>query len=53
MKEECSVIAVTNGTVLTITNGILEEGTVLVENGTIKAVGTDIPIPEGAQNGRK
>ncbi len=43
------MIAVTNGTVLTITNGILEEGTVLVENGTIKAVGTDIPIPEGAK----
>ena len=49
MKEECSVIAVTNGTVLTITNGILEQGTALVENGTIKAVGTDIPIPEGAK----
>lgn len=41
--------AITNGIVMTITNGILENGTVLVENGTIKAVGTDIPIPEGAE----
>lgn len=49
MKEESGMIGITNGTVLTITNGVLEHGTVLVENSTIKAVGTDIPIPEGAR----
>lgn len=43
------MIAITNGKVLTITNGTIESGTVLVEDGKIKAVGADIEIPAGAQ----
>lgn len=41
--------AFVGGKIQTITNGILEEGTVLVEDGKILAVGKDLPVPEDAQ----
>lgn len=41
--------AITNGRVLTITGGTLESGTVLVEDGKILEVGTDVRIPEGTE----
>ncbi len=43
------VLAITNGKVVTITNGIIDDGVVLVEEGKIKAVGKDVGIPEGAK----
>ena len=43
------MIAITNGKVMTITQGTLERGTVLVEGGRIVAVGEVIEIPEDAQ----
>lgn len=43
------MIAIVNGKVLTITQGTLEKGTVLVEDGRIAAVGEDVEVPEGAQ----
>jgi imidazolonepropionase-like amidohydrolase len=43
------MIAIVNGKVMTITQGILEHGTVLVEGGRIVAVGEDVEIPEDAQ----
>ena len=43
------MIAIKNGTVWTITNGTLENGTVLVEDGRIAAVGVDLEIPAGAE----
>lgn len=42
------MIAITNGKVLTITQGTIEQGTVLVDGCKIVAVGTDVEIPEGA-----
>ncbi|MFW6136659.1 MAG: amidohydrolase family protein [Candidatus Aminicenantaceae bacterium] len=33
------------GTVLTITNGVIEDGVVVIKNGKIQAVGRDIPVP--------
>ncbi len=42
-------IAITNGKVLTITRGTIDGGTVLIEDGKIKAVGKDVPIPAGAE----
>jgi imidazolonepropionase-like amidohydrolase len=42
------MIAIKNGTIWTITNGILENGTVLVDGDKIAAVGTEIDVPEGA-----
>lgn len=38
--------AVINATVETISNGTIEKGTVLFENGKIKAVGKDMEIPQ-------
>jgi len=43
------MIAITDGKVMTITQGTLERGTVLVEGGRIVAVGKHVEIPEDAQ----
>ncbi len=43
------MIAITNGKVMTITQGTLERGTVLVEDGRIVAVGEEVEIPEGTK----
>lgn len=42
-------IALTGGTIHTITNGVVENGTIVFENGVITAVGTDVTIPASAQ----
>jgi imidazolonepropionase-like amidohydrolase len=44
-----NVIAITGGRLLTVTHGVIEDGTVLVENGKITAVGKDVRVPAGAQ----
>jgi len=43
------MIAITNGKVVTITGETYEQGTVLVENGKIAAVGPQIDVPKDAQ----
>lgn len=43
------MIAITNGRVMTITQGTLERGTVLVEGGRIVALGEVVQIPEDAE----
>ena len=43
------MLAITGGRVLTITQGVIERGTVLVEAGKIVAVGSDVQIPVGAE----
>ena len=43
------MIAITKGTLYTITQGIVEEGTLVIENGKIAALGTNISVPQGAQ----
>ena len=43
------MIAITNGKVMTMTQGTLPEGTVLVEGGRIVAIGENVEIPEDAQ----
>lgn len=43
------MIAITNGKVMTIAQGTLERGTVLVEDGRIVAVGEEVEIPEDAE----
>jgi imidazolonepropionase-like amidohydrolase len=43
------MIAITNGQVMTITQGNFEQGTVLIEGGRIVAVGEGIVIPEDAE----
>ena len=44
------MLAITNGKVLTITNGVLESGTVLMDSGKITAVGGKIVISGGGDN---
>jgi imidazolonepropionase-like amidohydrolase len=43
------MIAITNGTIMTITQGTIKPGTVLVEGGRIVAVGESVTIPEDAE----
>lgn len=43
------MLAIQNGKIFTVTNGTLERGTVLVENGRIAEVGQNLDIPQGAQ----
>jgi imidazolonepropionase-like amidohydrolase len=40
-------LALKGGTVLTITQGVIPDGTVLIQNGKISAFGKDITIPSG------
>jgi imidazolonepropionase-like amidohydrolase len=40
-------LAIKGGTVLTITKGTIENGTILIQDGKITAVGKDVQIPEG------
>jgi imidazolonepropionase-like amidohydrolase len=40
-------LALKGGTILTITNGNIENGTVIIQNGKITAVGMDLKIPLG------
>jgi len=40
------ITAIKNAKILTVTQGIIEEGTILIENGKITAVGQNIEIPK-------
>ena len=42
--------ALVNGSLYTVSQGILEGGTILIDDqGKIAAVGTDVPVPDGAE----
>lgn len=43
------MIALTNGTVYTMENGIMEHGTILIEDNKIVAVGTEVVLPLDAE----
>ncbi len=40
--------ALTNATIVTVTNGVIENGTLIVENGKITAIGKTVNIPAAA-----
>lgn len=42
-------LALKGGTILTITNGSIENGTIVIQDGKIRAIGKDIPIPDGTR----
>lgn len=42
-------LVIRNATVLTITKGVIPKGSVLVRDGRIAAVGSDVPVPPGAR----
>lgn len=41
--------AIKNATLMTITNGTMENGTILIDNGKITAIGHEVTIPEDAK----
>ncbi len=41
--------AITGGTVITVTGAVIENGTVLITDGIITAVGRNVPIPAGVE----
>ena len=43
------MIAIIHGRSLTVTQGVIEDGTLLIDQGKITAVGKDIEIPQDAQ----
>jgi imidazolonepropionase-like amidohydrolase len=43
------MIAITNGRLLTITQGIIESGTLIIDGSKIAVVGHNLPIPMGAE----
>jgi imidazolonepropionase-like amidohydrolase len=43
------MIALTNGKINTITNGVIKRGTILIDKGKIIDVGPDIKVPENAE----
>src|SRR5271163_1030224 len=43
-----NVVLIQNATVLTVTHGTIEHGSILIRDGKIAAVGADLKAPEGA-----
>jgi imidazolonepropionase-like amidohydrolase len=48
-KAVFGTFALTNATIETVTKGIIQNGTVIISNGKITAVGTSVVVPAGAQ----
>ena len=42
-------VALQGATIHTVTSGVIENGTIVLENGVITAIGTDVDIPAGAR----
>ena len=43
------VVAIKAGHIVTVTGGVIENGTIIIRNGLIQAVGKDLVIPPGAE----
>lgn len=48
-RAETSKFALTNAKIFTVTNGVIENGTIIINNGIIEAVGANVNIPSDAQ----
>ncbi len=49
IRAETSKYALTNAKIYTVTNGVIEKGTIIINNGIIEAVGANVQIPGDAQ----
>jgi imidazolonepropionase-like amidohydrolase len=49
VPEQSEPIALQGATIHTVTEGVIENGTIVFENGIITAVGADVDIPAGAR----
>lgn len=45
---DCGDVAIRGGTILTVTRGTIENGTILISDGTIVAVGSEVAVPPDA-----
>ena len=48
-KSKKGTFALTNATIQTVTNGVISEGTLVIQDGKIMGVGTDISVPSDAK----
>jgi imidazolonepropionase-like amidohydrolase len=48
-KAKTGTFALTGATIETITKGTITNGTIIIRNGKIEAVGTNITVPQGAE----
>src|SRR5271170_2587800 len=48
LAQSPSTIFIQNATIFTITQGNIEHGSILIKDGKIAAVGTDLKAPDGA-----
>lgn len=48
-KAKYGTFALTNASIETVTKGVINNGTVIIRNGKIEAVGTNIQVPQGAE----
>lgn len=49
MKARGGKFALTNAKIYTVTNGVIENGTIIINNGIIEAVGANVTIPADAE----
>ena len=49
VPSQSGPVALRGGTIHTVTNGVIENGTILFDNGVISAIGTDVQIPAGTR----
>ena len=49
VPPQSEAVALRGATIHTVTNGVIENGTILFENGGIRAIGTDVEIPTGTR----
>ena len=43
------LVAITNATIMTASKGTIQRGTIVIREGKIAAVGSDVAVPAGAQ----
>ncbi len=48
-KGKAGTFALTNANIETVTKGVISNGTVIISGGKITAVGTNVPVPQGAE----
>jgi imidazolonepropionase-like amidohydrolase len=49
VPPQAEAIALQGATIHTVTNGVIENGTIIFQNGIITAVGADVQIPDGTR----
>ncbi len=47
--QDSGTTVIQNATILTVTNGTIEKGTIVIRNGKIAGVGRNLPVPAGAK----